>query len=112
MPILPLVDLLILLGSFSLSVGFIVKVIDVSTRYDPSILGFGSIDFVVIAGICFGFALTLTARSWLKLNEPKLLAARREAVALEVQMRAAEHDLHTGEDPSETGDPVFGRKTG
>ena len=112
MPILPLVDVLILLGSLSLSVGFIVKVIHVATRYDASILGFTSMDFVVIAGICFGFALTLTARSWLKLNESKLLAARREAVVAEAQMRAAEHDLHTGEDPSETGDPLFGRKTG
>jgi hypothetical protein len=91
--ILPLIDLLILGGSASLMVGFVIKVVDVSTRYHPALFGFTSLDFVVIAGICFGFALTLVARTWMKLNEPRLAAVRRQALAAEARMRAAEMDL-------------------
>ena len=46
MPILPLVDLLILTGSGSLLIGFILKAVAVATRYNPAILGFSSVDFV------------------------------------------------------------------
>lgn len=78
MPVLPLIDLLILLGSGSLMVGFVLKSIVISTSYRPTILGFSSIDFVVIAGICMGLALTLAARTWVKLNESRLqLTLRR-----------------------------------
>ncbi len=93
MLVLPLVDLLILMGTASLGVGFVVKVIDISTRYSPTLLGFSSLDFVVVAGICFGMALTLVARSWMKLNEPQLAAVRRQAAAAEARLRAAEMDL-------------------
>ena len=48
------------------------------------------LDFVVMAGICWGFALTLAARSWVKLNEPKLLALRREQVQAQARRQAEE----------------------
>lgn len=92
MPILPVVDLLILLGSLNLLVGFVLKAIALATIYRPSILGFTSTDFVLIAGICVALALVLVARTWLKLNEPNLLAlqsrlrheqARQRAIDLE-----------------------------
>jgi UDP-N-acetylmuramyl pentapeptide phosphotransferase/UDP-N-acetylglucosamine-1-phosphate transferase len=79
-PILPLIDLLILLGTGSLFVGFLLKAISITTRFHPHVLGFTSIDFVLIAGICMGMALVLAARTWVKLNEPKLLALRRESL--------------------------------
>lgn len=79
MPILPLIDLLLLLGTGSLCVGFVLKAIAVATRFRPTVLGFSSIDFVLIAGICMGFALVLAARTWVKLNEPRLLARRRRS---------------------------------
>ena len=69
MPVLPLVDLLILLGTLSLVVGVLLKSIAILTVFQPALLGFTSLDFVVIAGVCMGFALTLVARTWLKLNE-------------------------------------------
>jgi hypothetical protein len=78
-PILPLIDLMLLLGTGSLVVGFLLKAIAVTTRFQPSLLGFTSLDFVLIAGICMGFALVLAARTWVKLNEPLLLEARRKS---------------------------------
>jgi hypothetical protein len=77
-PILPLIDLLLLLGTGSLFVGFLLKTISITTRFHPNVLGFSSIDFVLIAGVCLGLALVLAARTWVKLNEPKLLALRQE----------------------------------
>jgi hypothetical protein len=94
--ILPLIDLLILMGTGSLAVGFVIKVINVSTRYSPSLLGFNSLDFLVIAAILFAFAMTLVARTWMKLNEPRLAALRRDVLAAEVRMRAAGQGFSDG----------------
>src|SRR5262245_2989882 len=80
MPILPLIDLLLLLGTGSLFVGFLLKTISITTRFHPNILGFTSIDFVLIAGVCMGLALVLAARTWVKLNEPKALAMTRDSM--------------------------------
>lgn len=77
MPILPIIDLLILSGWTALMVGAALKAIDITTRYHPMIAGLTSMDFAVMAAVCFGFALTLAARTWVKLNEPALLALRR-----------------------------------
>ena len=93
MLILPLIDLMILLGTASLGIGFVIKVIDISTRYSPSLLGFSSLNFVVIAAILFLFALTLVGRSWMKLNEPKLASLRRDTLAAEARLRAAQREL-------------------
>ena len=78
MPVLPLIDLLLLLGTGSLFVGFLLKTISITTRFHPNVLGFTSIDFVLIAGVCMGLALVLAARTWVKLNEPRALAMSRE----------------------------------
>lgn len=91
MPILPLIDLMLLLGTGSLLVGFLLKAISITTRFQPHVLGFTSIDFVLIAGICMGFALVLAARTWVKLNEPSLLALRRER--MEAAFRAEDRKL-------------------
>jgi hypothetical protein len=91
--ILPLIDLLILLGTGSLGLGFVIKVINVSTRYSPSLLGFSSLDFVVIAAISFAFAMTLVARSWVKLNEPRLVSLRRDALVAQARFEASEQEL-------------------
>jgi hypothetical protein len=88
--VLPLIDLLILSGWTSLMIGAALKLIAMATRYRPGILGLTSLDFAVIAAVCFGFALTLAARTWVKLNEPRLLAAQRRAVHFEGVRRARE----------------------
>jgi len=64
-----------------------------------AILGFGSLDFVVMAGICWGLALALAARSWVKLNEGNLMALRREQLQAQARRQAQElefmHDHNT-----------------
>lgn len=88
MPILPLIDLLILMGSGSLAFGFALKAIALSTQYRTALLGLTPIDFLIISAICFGMALTLAARTWVKLHEPRLLALQRDAAEAEARRRA------------------------
>lgn len=92
MLILPLIDLLILTGTGMLVVGFLLKVAAIATVYRPSILGFSSMDFVVLAAICWGFALTLAARSWVRLNEPRLMGVRREQMLARARQQAQDAD--------------------
>lgn len=77
MPVLPLIDALILLGWSSLLGGFLLKAIYVTTAYRPTILTLTPIDFLLIAVVCLLFALTLAARTWVRVNEPQLAARRR-----------------------------------
>jgi hypothetical protein len=79
LPILPVIDLLILMSTASLLTGFLLKAIAITTRYRPTLLGFSSLDFVIITAVCLGLAMVLAARTWVKLNEPRLLGnhARR-----------------------------------
>ncbi len=90
MLILPIVDLLILAGTCSLVMGFLLKAVAVATVYNPTVLGFSSLDFVLITGVCFVMALTLTARMWVKMNEPVLQAQRRDAARAELRREARE----------------------
>jgi hypothetical protein len=96
MPVLPLVDLFILLGTGAFGIGVLLKVIDIATHYDPVLLGFSAIDFALITAVCFAFALTLVARTWLKLNEPRLLALQSRLRAEEAHRRARELELANG----------------
>jgi hypothetical protein len=109
--ILPLIDLLILAGTALLGVGFLLKAYTIVMSRGVAIRGFGSLDFVVMAGVCWGFALALTARSWVRLNEPKLMALRREQVQAQARRQAQEleftHDhnmngAERGAEPSAT----------
>ena len=99
MLILPLIDLLILAGTAFLGVGFLLKAYTIVMSKGLAILGFASMDFVVLAGVCWGFALTLAARSWVKLNEGNLMALRREQVQAQARRQAQEleftHDHNT-----------------
>ena len=105
MSVLPLVDLFILMGTAALGVGFILKAIDISTQFRPTILGFSSLDFLLIAAVCMGFALTLVARTWMKLNEPRLLALRRHLSEEEARRRVREIEESNGVEPDEEEDP-------
>jgi small-conductance mechanosensitive channel len=93
MPVLPLVDLFILLGSGSFAIGALLKVIAMTTYYRPTILGLTSTDFALVTVVCFAFALTLVARTWLKLHEPRLLQLRSRLRAEEAHRRARELEL-------------------
>ncbi|NNL65047.1 MAG: hypothetical protein HKP30_02275 [Myxococcales bacterium] len=78
MTVLPLVDLLILLGTGAVGIGFVLKAVAMTTVYQPTFLGFSSLDMLLIALLCFGMSLVIAARTWLKLNEPRLQALERE----------------------------------
>ena len=78
MPVLPIIDLLILLGWTALMAGGVLKAVHITTAYRPTIFSLSPFDFVIIAGVFMLFALTLAARTWVKLNEPHLrFSARR-----------------------------------
>ncbi len=79
MPVLPLINLMILLGWTGLMLGAILKAIYVTTAYRPTILTLAPIHFLMLAGIFLLFALTLAARTWVQLHEPQVMAARRAA---------------------------------
>jgi hypothetical protein len=96
MPVLPLVDLFILMGTGALGIGFILKAVDLSTRFRPTILGFSSLDFLLMAAVCMGCALTLVARTWMKLNEPQLADLRRRLGQEEARRRVREIEQANG----------------
>ena len=78
MPVLPLIDLLILVAWSALFVAFVEKaaVLTVATRLH--LFGLTPFDWVVAAGVCLLFALALAARVWVKAAEPQALRVRRE----------------------------------
>jgi hypothetical protein len=78
-PVLPLIDLLILLGWTSLLIGFVLKALSIALSYPLSIVGLAPIDFLLVAGVSLLFALSLAARTWVKVHEPRLVARRRVA---------------------------------
>ncbi len=77
MPVLPLIDLLLLAGWTALLVGFVLKVIHLTTTYRPTILTLAPNDFLEMAVAAMLFAIALAARTWVKTQEPGTTAARR-----------------------------------
>jgi len=96
MTVLPIVDLLILIGSGSVLIGFVLKGVALTTTYNPTFLGFSSLDMLLIALTCFGFALVLAARTWLRLNEPHIQALERRLGEEEARRRAQEYEQRNG----------------
>jgi hypothetical protein len=105
MLVLPLVDLFILLGSGSFAIGALLKAIAMTTRYQPTVLGLTSVDFALVTAVCFAFALTLAARTWLKLNEPRLLALQSRLRAEEAHRRVREFELANGSSNGHSAQP-------
>lgn len=83
MPVLPLIDLLLLSGWTALFVGFVLKVIHLTTAYRPTILSLTPIDFLLIAVASMLFAIALAARAWVKTQEPTAVAIQRRDETLE-----------------------------
>jgi hypothetical protein len=83
MPVLPLIDLMLLSGWTALLVGFVLKVVHLTTSYRPAILGLTPIDFLMIAAAAMLFAIALAARTWVKSQEPTAAAIRRRDETIE-----------------------------
>jgi hypothetical protein len=79
MPILPIVDLMILMAWTSLLGAFVLKAIRLTTSYHPSLFGLGPMEMTLLAAVLLLFALTLTARTWLKERESAGSSARDRA---------------------------------
>ena len=76
MPILPIIDLLIVLSWTVLACGAFLKAIHITTSYRWSLLGLTPMECVMVAGVLLLLALALAARTWLKANEPALIRRR------------------------------------
>jgi len=73
LPVLPLIDLLILIAWSSLAWAFVHKGLWLAFASSFTIFGLTPYDFVLGAGICLLFALALAARVWVKSYEPPAL---------------------------------------
>ncbi len=79
MPVLPLIDLLILIAWTGLMWAFVHKALWLALGSSFTVLGLTPYDFVLGGGVCLLFALALAARTWVRANEPALLARPRVA---------------------------------
>jgi hypothetical protein len=71
-PILPLIDLMILIAWTSLIVAFVQKAIWLALATRATLFGMTPFDFVIVAGVSLLFALALAARIWVKAHEARL----------------------------------------
>ncbi len=82
MPVLPIIDLLIFLGWTTLFAGGLLKAIYIATSYRPTVFTLAPSDLLLLALGFLALAVTLAARTWVRLNEPRLIADRRAAANL------------------------------
>jgi hypothetical protein len=88
-PVLPLIDLFILVGWTSLMTGCLLKAIYLTTHMRPKLLGMGPTELILAAGVMLLFALTLAARTWVKYHEPRLVAERRRRIEADTERAPA-----------------------
>ena len=81
MPILPLIDLLILVAWTVLMWAFVHKALWLALANRFTVLGLTPYDFLLGAGVLLLFALALAARVWVKANEGAMLRARMDRAA-------------------------------
>ena len=77
MPILPLIDLMILIAWTCLIVAVVQKALWMALVTRATVFGMTPYDFVLVAGVSLLFALALAARVWVKANESQLLRGQR-----------------------------------
>jgi hypothetical protein len=103
MPVLPLVDFLLLSGWTSLLVGFVLKMVYLTTNYRPTIASLTPIDFLMIAGAAMLFAIALAARTWVASQAPAQSAARRRDETLAAYRALHAEDNAEGNGAEEPG---------
>ena len=77
MPILPLIDLLMLISISGMMWAFTHKALWLAFDASWTVLGMTPYDFLLGSVSCLLLSLTLAARVWVKANEPALLARQR-----------------------------------
>lgn len=101
MPVLPLIDFLLLGGWTALFAGFVLKVVALTTSYQPTILGMSSIDFFLVAVASMLFAIALAARTWVKAQAPAARAARLHQETMEAWHALPGNNQNQNEDAEE-----------
>lgn len=102
MPVLPLIDLLILVAWTLLGWAVFHKALWMALASRFTVFGLGPFDFFLAAGVCLLFAIALAARVWVKANEPRLLRERSQAAHPEPL-----HEYHRPE-PEAAPEPAAG----
>ena len=104
MPILPIIDLLILMAWTVLFGAFGLKLIGLTTSYSPALFGLGPLEFTLIAAVLLLFAIALSMRTWLRTQESQRSGAQRRAAStlqayteVQEQVRRAELESLDGE---------------
>ena len=92
MPALPIIDLLIFLGWTTMAAGGLLKAIYIATSYRPTLFSLTPSDLLLVALAFLGLALTLAARTWVRINEPRLTANRRAVASRDAVSRAVAQD--------------------
>ena len=77
MPVLPFIDLLILLGTGCLGLGFTIKLINLAARLNVTLFGISPMDCLLAGAAFFMLAVALAARTWVKGREPAIVRAQR-----------------------------------
>ncbi len=100
MPVLPIIDLLIFLGMTTLAAGGVLKAIRMVTSYAPTLFTLSPSDLLLIGLGLLGLSVTLAARTWVRLNEPRLTASRHALAKLDAYSRATAHDQVAAAQPA------------
>ncbi len=103
MPVLPIIDLLIFLGWTTLAAGGLLKAIYIATTYRPTFLSLTPVDLLLVSLAFLGLALTLAARTWVRLNEPALSASRQALANARAYSRATSQDQVAEGQPADAG---------
>ncbi|HIF97906.1 MAG TPA: hypothetical protein EYQ54_12920 [Myxococcales bacterium] len=117
MPILPIVDLMILTAWTSLLGACVLKAIRVTTTYTPDLFGMGPLELTLVGAVLLLFALTLTARTWLKGKEYAGTTAKDRAAgtlqaysAVQSAARAQSDDVRMDPSDSSVRPPAESRR--
>ena len=92
MPVLPLIDLMLLSGWTALLVGFVLKMVYMTTNYRPTIASLTPVDFLMVAVAAMLFAIALAARTWVASQSPAQSAVRRRDETMEAYRAIHETD--------------------
>jgi hypothetical protein len=116
-PVLPLIDLLILVSWTVLMWAFVHKALWLALANRFTVLGLTPYDFLLGAGVLLLFALALAARVWVKANEGALLRARMERGRLRPEVlpdHPHPHEMHgaTGAEASSAASAASGVPAG
>jgi len=107
MPILPIIDLLILMAWTVLFGAFGLKLIALTTSYSPALFGLGPFEFTVVAAVLLLFAIALASRTWLRSQESKNSGARMRAASTLKAYSEVQEQVRRAESGADGAEPTL-----